>query len=30
MVEDDEALNAETEGGYAKEMSEEYKKNKLN
>ena len=26
MVEDDEAQNAETEGGYAKEMSEDYKK----
>ena len=26
MVEDDEAQNAETEGGYAKEMSEEYKR----
>ena len=26
MVEDDEAENAETEGGYAKEMSEDYKK----
>ena len=25
MVEDDESTNAETEGGYAKEMSEEYK-----
>ena len=30
MVEDDEAQNAETAGGYAKEMSEDYKKNKLN
>ena len=26
MVEDEESTNAETEGGYAKEMSEEYKK----
>ena len=26
MVEDEESLNAETEGGYAKEMSDEYKK----
>ena len=26
MVEDDEAENAETAGGYAKEMSEDYKK----
>ena len=26
MVEDDEAQNAETAGGYAKEMSEDYKK----
>ena len=26
MVEDDEVQNAETEGGYAKEMSDDYKK----
>ena len=26
MVEDEKSTNAETEGGYAKEMSEEYKK----
>ena len=26
MVEDEESLNAETQGGYAKEMSDEYKK----
>ena len=30
MVEDEEATNAETEGGYAKEMSDEYKKKQAN
>ena len=31
MVEDNESINSETKGGYAKEMSDEYKKkqNKL-
>ena len=30
MVEDEETTNAETEGGYAKEMSDEYKKKQAN
>jgi NAD/NADP transhydrogenase alpha subunit len=30
MVEDEESQNAETSGGYAKEMSEAIKKNNLN
>ena len=30
MVEDEESTNAETEGGYAKEMSDEYKKKQAN